>query len=133
MQTHQYLFIGTGAVIAAIGLWYYLTLPRLRAAHAADIASRELITGEVVDYEFDSEDNKYTRLIEYEVNGHRYRMRGREAVPAKGKPLAPVRLAYKRDKRSDAIEVERDFSGDTRFAKGSIVIGVVFILLGVFG
>ena len=99
MQAHQYLFIGTGAVIAAYGLWCQFSLPRLRATHEADIASRELITGEVVEYEFDGEDNNDQRLIEYEVNGHRYRIRGRDPVASKGEPLAPVRLAYQRDLR----------------------------------
>ena len=132
MQAHQYLFMGTGAVIAGFGLWGHLTVPKLYAAHAVDVASREPVVGEVVEYELDSEDNKYTRLIEYEVNGHRYRMRGWNQVSEKGEPLAPVRLAYKRDKRSDAIEVEREFSGDKLSAKISIATGVVFFLIGAF-
>ncbi len=133
MQAHQYLFMGTGAVIAGFGLWGHFTVPRLYAAHAADVASREPVVGEVVEYEFDSEDNRYTRLIEYEVNGHRYRIRGWDTAREKGEPLAPVRLAYKRDLRSDAIEVEREFSGDRLSARISIVTGVVFFLAGAFG
>ena len=133
MQAHNYLFMGTGAVIAGYGLWCHVTIPRLYAAHAADVASRGPVVGEVVDYELDREDNTFTRLIEYEVNGHRYRMRGWDTVREKGEPLAPVRLAYKRDKRSDAIEVEREFSGDKLSSKISIVTGIVFFLMGALG
>ena len=133
MQAHNYLFMGTGAVMAGFGLWRHLAVPRLYAAHAADVASREPIVGKVVDYEFDRDDNQYTRLIEYEVNGLCYRIRGWNTVSKKGEPLAPVRLAYKRDKRSDAIEVEREFSGDKLSAKISIVTGVLFFLAGAFG
>lgn len=133
MQAHQYLFIGAGTVIAGIGWWWQSSVPRMYANHAADVASRELVVGQVVEYELDDEDHKYTRVIEYEVNGQRYRMRGWDTIPEKGEPLAPVRLAYKRDKRSDAIEVEREFLGDKRGAKSFIWTGVVFILLGAFG
>jgi hypothetical protein len=133
MQSVQYLFIGTGTAIAAFGLWRYLTIPRVYVAHAAKVASREPVTGEVVGYEHDSEDNTYTRLIEYEVNGHRYRIRGDEPVRQKGELLVPVRLAYRRDMRSDAIEVEPNFSGDKLFAMISIGTGVVFMLAGAFG
>ena len=125
--------MGTGAVIAGFGLWGKMTVPQLYAAHAADVASREPVVGQVVEYEFDSDDNKYIRLIEYEVNGQRYRIRGWNQVTEKGEALAPVRLAYNRDKRSDAIEVERDFSGDKLSAKISIVTGVLFFLAGAFG
>jgi hypothetical protein len=133
MQAAQFLFIGTGTVIAAFGFWRYLTNPRLYAAHAAEVASREPVTGEVVGYELDSEDNTYTRLIEYEVNGHRYRIRGDEPVRQKGELLVPVRLAYRRDMRSDAIEVEPNFSGDKLLAMICIGTGVVIILAGTFG
>jgi hypothetical protein len=133
MQSHQYLFIGTGAVIAGIGWLWQSSVPRMYANHAADVASREPVVGQVVEYELDDEDNKYTRIIEYEVNGHRYRMRGWDTIPEKGEPLAPVRLAYKRDKRSDAIEVEREFLGDKLGAKIFIWTGVAFILAGAFG
>ena len=51
----------------------------------------------------------------------------------RGEPLAPVRLAYRRDMRSDAIEVERDFHGDPLAAKLFMGTGIVFILVGAFG
>lgn len=133
MQAYQCIFMGLGGVIAAFGLWGLLTVPRLYAKHAADVASREPVMGEVVGYELDSEDATYTRLIEYEVDGHRYRMRGWDTVAQKGELRAPVRLAYRRDMRSDAIEVEREFSGDKLTAKIAIGTGVVIFLTGFFG
>lgn len=133
MQAYQYLFIGTGAVIAGLGLWGQLAHPRRIAAYAADVASREPVIGQVMDYEFDEEDGTYTRVIEYEVNGQRYRIRGSHPVREKGAPLAPVRLAYRRDLRSDAIEVEHDFSRDNFAANLAIGTGLVFILTGAFG
>jgi hypothetical protein len=133
MQFGNYLYIVTGAVIAGFGLWGYLSVPRLYAKHAADVASREPVMGVVVDYELDEEDNRYTRLIEYEVDGHRYRMSGWDTIGEKGEPMAPVRLAYRRDMRSDAIEVEREFSGDKLLGMIGMGMGVVLILAGVFG
>lgn len=133
MQTVQFLFIGTGALIGAFGLWRLVTIPRLYAAHASDVRSRMPVTGEVVGYEHDSEDDTYTRLIEYEVRGQRYRMRGDAPVREKGQLPVPVHLAYRRDMVSDAIEVDCDFSWDKRVAQIAIAMSAVFVVAGALG
>ena len=44
-----------------------------------------------------------------------------------------MRLAYKRDMHSDAIEVECDFSWDKRLAQVATATGAVIVLAGALG
>lgn len=133
MNAGQYLYVGAGLLFVVAGAFILLRTPHWRARHAAEIASRVVIDGEVTKYHFESEDGEeYRAQIEYTVDGLRYQIKAEKALPKPGPLNARIRIAYKRSMPSDAIEIEQDDAYNGRFAKFMIGLGLLLGLAGWF-
>ncbi len=131
LNAAQILFSAVGLAFVALGLWGRAKLPRLRAAHAAEVSRRVQIDAEIVGYEHQTDDtDEYQAQIEYTVDGHRYRIKAAECVPKPGPLGEKVRIAYLRATPSDAIEVAFNTGWDQTLATASMVLGGLFIAAG---
>ena len=131
MQTIQLIFTAVGLFFVGLGLWGLQKIPRLRAKHEADVASRVQIDGEIAEYILETDETTvYRGRIEYTVDGHRYQIHASEPAAAV-KPLGEkVRIAHKRATPSDAIEVTQNYSWDGTLSKFSILLGLIIVIAG---